>query len=80
MDLLMTSIRLTQGVDAINAIEQAKILDANDQLLTAAKECEISGWIKDATHTHWQLTDEGFLFADHVAREFIGALIDPDSE
>lgn len=80
MDLLMTSIRLTQGVDAINAIKQANILDANDQLLTAAKECENSGWIKDANHTHWQLTDEGFLFADHVAREFIGALIDPDSE
>ena len=79
MDLLMTSIRLAQGVDATHTMEQAHRLGAGEGLMDAAIQCQEEGWLFDATHTHWQLTDEGFLFADHVAREFIGALIDPDA-
>lgn len=80
MDLLMTSIRLAQGVDAVHAMKQAEKLNASDDLLAAAKECQKAGWLEDAQHTHWQLTDEGFLFADHVAREFIGALVESESD
>ena len=75
MDLLMTSIRLAQGVDAEHALAQADKLGASDQLKLAAVMCQDQGWLIDVQAPHWQLTDDGFLFADRVAREFIGALI-----
>lgn len=76
MDLLMTSIRLRQGVDSADALEQADKLGAKNRLSAAAKMCEDQGWIDDAQSPHWRLTDEGFLFADRVAREFIGAVME----
>jgi len=75
MDLLMTSIRLSQGVDAQSALAQAEDLEAADKLQLAANMSQGQGWLSDAHADRWQLTDEGFLFADRVAREFIGALI-----
>ncbi len=75
MDLLMTSIRLAQGVDAQIALAQAKPLHAAEKLNLAATMCQDQGWLIDVNADQWQLTDEGFLFADRVAREFIGALI-----
>lgn len=78
MDLLMTSIRLTQGVDADAALFEADKLQAADKLKLSAAMCQDQGWLSDANSAHWQLTDEGFLFADRVAREFIGALIIED--
>ncbi len=75
MDLLMTSIRLAQGVDAAFVLEQAKRLGAEDKLQAAAIMCQEQGWLVEANPPHWQLTDEGFLFADRVAREFIGAVM-----
>jgi oxygen-independent coproporphyrinogen III oxidase len=80
MDLLMTSIRLSDGVDAISALETAETLNAAEKLNIVAQDCHKAGWIIDAQiqakNTRWQLNDEGFLFADRVAREFIGALIE----
>ncbi|MBL4698395.1 MAG: radical SAM family heme chaperone HemW [Phycisphaerales bacterium] len=75
MDLLMTSIRLAQGVDAEHSLAQADKLGASVQLKLAALMCQDQGWLVDVQAPRWQLTDEGFLFADRVAREFIGALI-----
>ncbi len=76
MDLLMTSIRLAQGVDAESALAVAEKLNARDSLMGAAIMSQDQGWLKDANCSQWQLTDDGFLFADYVAREFIGALIE----
>jgi oxygen-independent coproporphyrinogen-3 oxidase len=75
MDLMMTSIRLTQGVDSVSALSQAEKLGTSDELKAAAVMCQDQGWIADAEQPSWRLTDEGFLFADRVAREFIGALM-----
>ncbi|MEZ6163856.1 MAG: hypothetical protein R3B67_05405 [Phycisphaerales bacterium] len=71
----MTGIRLSEGIDAKNAIKAADSLDAADALHRAAIMCADQGWLNDATADRWTLTDEGFLFADRVAREFIGALM-----
>jgi oxygen-independent coproporphyrinogen-3 oxidase len=75
MDLLMTSIRLSKGVDALSVMRTADGLDASNSLQSAAIMCADQGWLKSANAERWVLTDEGFLFADRVAREFIGALI-----
>ncbi len=75
MDLLMTTVRLSEGVDAVNAIDAAERLGNAQALRAAAIMCADQGWIQDAHAERWTLSDEGFLFADRVAREFIGALI-----
>ncbi len=75
MDLIMTSIRLAQGIDAMFALEEAAKLQKADQLQAAAIICQDQGWLGQANSPRWQLTDEGFLFADRVAREFIGAVM-----
>ncbi len=75
MDLLMTGIRLGEGIDAQSALSAADKLDASGALRRAAIMCADQGWVQDANATRWVLSDEGFLFADRVAREFIGALL-----
>jgi oxygen-independent coproporphyrinogen-3 oxidase len=77
MDKLMTGIRLSEGIDSAEMLAQAETLGAADQLRAAAGAAEQSGWILSASDTRWVLSDEGFLFADRVAGDFIGALIDP---
>ncbi len=78
MDLLMTTIRLSEGVDATRALARADPLSAADKLQRAAIMVADQGWISDAHAERWVLSDDGFLFADRVAREFIGALIIDD--
>jgi len=78
MDLLMTSIRLAEGVDALDALNKAQRLNAAAHLKQAAHECADAGWLVDAEADRWRLTQDGFLFTDRVAREFIGALIEDD--
>jgi len=78
MDLLMTKIRLSEGVDAARALAVASALNADTRLHAAAIMCADQGWVLDANADRWVLSDEGFLFADRVAREFIGALIEND--
>ena len=75
MDLLMTGIRLSEGVDATKALVAAEALGHADALHRAAIMCADQGWLPSAWGDRWTLTDDGFLFADRVAREFIGALI-----
>jgi len=75
MDLLMTGIRLSEGVDAASALRKAEMLGAADALRRAAIMCADQGWIESAIDNRWVLSDAGFLFADRVAREFIGALM-----
>jgi oxygen-independent coproporphyrinogen-3 oxidase len=75
MDLLMTGIRLSEGVDAHEALAIADQLQSGDALRRAAIMCTDQGWLRNSDAPRWELTDEGFLFADRVAREFIGALI-----
>lgn len=75
MDLLMTGIRLSEGINAQDSLQSAQALGADDSLRRAAIMCADQGWLQDAYADRWILTDEGFLFADRVAREFIGALI-----
>tara|TARA_A100000171_G_C2139307_1_gene153351 strand:+ start:6526 stop:7797 length:1272 start_codon:yes stop_codon:yes gene_type:complete len=76
MDLLMTTIRLSEGTDAISVMKTADQLNASQKLMRAAIMCADQGWIRNANSERWTLSDEGFLFADRVAREFIGALIE----
>ena len=75
MDLLMTSIRLSEGVDTNSVIAQAATLGADEALRRAAVMCVDQGWLESNNDQRWVLTDAGFLFADRVAREFIGALM-----
>lgn len=79
MDLLMTAIRLSEGVDAAHALKAAGALGHEQDLQLAAISCADMGWLRSAHADRWTLTDEGFLFADRVAREFIGALIPSDA-
>lgn len=76
MDKLMTGIRLSEGIDSAEMLAQAKELGASEQLQAAAWDAEQSGWLSAASDPQWVLTDDGFLFADRVAGDFIGALID----
>ncbi|MCA9304175.1 MAG: radical SAM family heme chaperone HemW [Phycisphaerales bacterium] len=76
MDRLMTGIRLREGLDASEMLAQAESLGAADRLHSSATYAENAGWLQAADGPRWVLTDEGFLFADRVAGEFIGALID----
>jgi oxygen-independent coproporphyrinogen III oxidase len=75
MDLLMTTIRLAQGVDAKLVLERAAKLGTDEKLMAAAIMCQDQGWLGEVSGERWQLSDDGFLFADRVAREFIGALM-----
>lgn len=76
MDLLMTSIRLSEGVDAVSARMTASTIEKQDQLCQAVQSCHDSGWIEHPYAERWVLTDHGFLFADRVGGELIGALLD----
>ncbi len=76
MDLLMTGIRLAEGLDAHAVLADADALGKSAELLNAAQSCENEGWITQAKGDRWTLSDHGFLFADRVAAELIGALLD----
>ncbi|MEM9373954.1 MAG: coproporphyrinogen-III oxidase family protein, partial [Planctomycetota bacterium] len=74
MDRLMTGIRLREGVDASAALRDAEQMGRGADLAAAADICSDAGWIySDADR--WALTDSGFLFADRVAGDLIGALV-----
>lgn len=78
MDRLMTGIRLSEGLDAQQMLEDAKPLDADGPLLEAIEACRKYGWLDDSDPDRWVLSDEGFLYADGVARELIGAMMVKD--
>lgn len=72
---LMTGIRVSEGLDAGRMLRAAADLDpdAADRLsLAVARQAE-KGWLT-REKSRWQLTDEGFLFADSVALDLMTAL------
>jgi oxygen-independent coproporphyrinogen-3 oxidase len=72
-DRLMTGVRLREGVDPESVLRDAEALGATTDLLRAAERCEREGWLR-ITESRWSLNDAGFLFADRVAAELIGAV------
>jgi oxygen-independent coproporphyrinogen-3 oxidase len=75
MDLIMTGIRLAEGVDSTQMLDRAQTLGKSAVMLAVAQACEAEGWIDQSASDRWVLTDTGFLFADRVAGEFIGVLL-----
>ena len=73
MDRLMTGVRLREGVSTVRALEDAAGLGRGDELRAAAEGCRARGWLT-ITPKRWSLTEPGFLFADRVAAELIGAI------
>lgn len=73
MDRMMTGVRLREGLDARRTRSDAGALHADEALLTAAERCRREGWLT-LGEDRWSLTDPGFLFADRVAAELIGAV------
>lgn len=73
MDRMMTGVRLREGLPADRVLEQAGALGRAEAIRSAVEGCRASGWLTvDAER--WSLTDAGFLFADRVAAELIGAI------
>lgn len=75
MDRLMMSVRISSGLNQHEVLADAKALDRSNELEAAMHLCVDAGWIEDKDST-WKLTDAGFHFADRVARELIGSLIE----
>lgn len=73
MDRIMTGVRLREGVDSSLALANAHALNAAEDLAAAAQFCRKEGWLV-IREGRWSLSDAGFLFADRVAAELIGAV------
>tara|TARA_R110000782_G_scaffold57258_11_gene119658 strand:+ start:19727 stop:20995 length:1269 start_codon:yes stop_codon:yes gene_type:complete len=73
MDRLMTGVRLREGVSSDRALHDAAEMGRQDELRAAAEGCRTQGWLTITTD-RWLLTEPGFLFADRVAAELIGAV------
>lgn len=75
-DRIMMGIRIAEGLDTTDLLEQARAAagdQAPDRLTKAAAEAEQQGWL-EVSPDRWRLTDAGFLFADRVARDLMAAL------
>jgi oxygen-independent coproporphyrinogen-3 oxidase len=75
---IMTSVRLTEGIDSVQLIRRAAEisrprLDVPAKLLRMAYSYEEQGMMR-LSDTRWALTDEGFLIADTVAGDLMGCL------
>lgn len=73
MDRMMTGVRLREGLDARRTMAEAAALHAGDEVAAAAESARRAGWLT-VTDDRWILTDAGFLFADRVAADLIGAV------
>lgn len=74
MDWMMMGIRVSEGLDQAKLLKDASKLGRHKEITLAMSMCEDQGWVT-LQSTHWSLTDNGYHFADRVARELIGALI-----
>lgn len=74
---IMTGIRLAEGLDAekLKLAAQSLNRESAENLEKAAENFTGQGLLC-ATSSRWMLTDKGFLFADFVASELMGALTD----
>ncbi|MBL4810279.1 MAG: radical SAM family heme chaperone HemW [Phycisphaerales bacterium] len=75
MDWMMMGIRISQGLGQQELLRRANELNRADQIVQVMNMCIDQGWVK-LENDHWSLTDSGFHFADRVARDLIGALIE----
>lgn len=73
---IMMGLRLAEGIDsaAVIADAEACVPGAASRLAAIARKFEERGLIEGRAE-RWALTDEGFLIADYVAQELMGALL-----
>ena len=75
MDWMMMGIRVSQGLSQMKLFADASELGKQEHIAQALTMCADQGWVR-LNDDHWSLTDDGYHFADRVARELIGALIE----
>ena len=75
MDWMMMGIRVCEGLSQTRLFADAGELGKQEHIAQALTICVDQGWVK-LGNDHWSLTDDGYHFADRVARELIGALIE----
>jgi len=75
MDWMMMGIRVSEGLSQTRLIADAGELGKQEHIVQALTMCADQGWVQ-LKNDQWSLTDDGFHFADRVARELIGALIE----
>ena len=75
MDVMMMGIRISSGLDRDLVLNDAAKLDRRDQLDQAMQGNIDQGWVA-LESGWWVLTDDGYHYADRVARDLIGALIE----
>lgn len=75
MDVMMMGIRISSGLDRDQVLNDAAHLNRRDQLDQTMLGCIEQGWVV-LDSNRWMLTDDGYHYADRVARDLIGALIE----
>jgi oxygen-independent coproporphyrinogen-3 oxidase len=75
MDTIMMGIRVREGLDETELLITADSHTRSTELKQSIQECMRYGWI-ESKDGRILLTDDGYHFADRVARELIGAFID----
>lgn len=76
IEKIMTGIRLSEGLDAVAITEAARTIDpaSPERLELQLRAHRESGWL-NLDPGRWVLTDSGFLFADRVASDLMGAVL-----
>ena len=75
MDTIMMGIRVRDGLDEQQLINAAGKHSRSTELNESIQDCIKQGWI-ESKDGRIQLTNDGYHFADRVARDLIGALMD----
>ena len=75
MDRVMMGIRIRDGLDSKQILSESEPFGRRDEVSQAMDECIRQGWVLNQNQ-RWVLTDDGYHFADRVARELIGALLE----
>jgi oxygen-independent coproporphyrinogen-3 oxidase len=75
MDRMMMGIRISDGLDQAGMLAEANLFGRSGQVTQAMDMCIDQGWVI-LQNERWMLTDSGYHFADRVARELIGTLIE----
>ncbi len=72
---LMTGVRITEGIDAAGVLAEAGEIggDSAERLQRCAGRLIAQGWL-EAEDGRWRPTDDGFLFADRMARDLMAAV------
>ena len=72
---LMTGVRVAEGVDATRMLTDALAIggEAAEKLEACAARLVGQGWL-EARDGRWRPTEDGFLFADRIARDLMAAV------